>query len=277
MRIRRCVRRRSFRVSKTRPRGMRLGCPRSGDRSGPVARSSPSWRSPGWSCSPGRRFVSRSRDTSASRSTMRATSCSLERALSIDVEASVIDRVSGSDVEPALAWIYRNVHLPVLFAFLAAVRLSRPAQYPFVRTVFVLSFVPALLVIWLFPLAPPRWLSQLGLGPAPTDAELGEQRCPLPQRDRRGGEPALRLRALRRSGCAVAVPAVERRPGGGGLPGARLPRHRGDGQPLRPRLRRRIPDVRARGGRGARPPRPRCPTTRASPSRGQASPQRATG
>jgi hypothetical protein len=97
----------------------------------------------------------------------------LERALSIDVEASVIDRVSGSDVEPALAWLYRNVHLPVLFAFLAAVRLSRPAQYPFVRTVFVLSFVPALLVIWLFPLAPPRWLSGLGLGPAPTDAELG--------------------------------------------------------------------------------------------------------
>lgn len=97
----------------------------------------------------------------------------LERALSIDIEASVIDRVSGSDVEPALAWLYRNVHLPVLFAFLAAVRLSRPAQYPFVRTVFVLSFVPALLVIWLFPLAPPRWLSELGLGPAPTDAELG--------------------------------------------------------------------------------------------------------
>ena len=97
----------------------------------------------------------------------------LERALSIDIEPSVIDRVSGSDVEPALAWLYRNVHLPVLFAFLAAVRLSRPAQYPFVRTVFVLSFVPALLVIWLFPLAPPRWLSELGLGPAPTDTELG--------------------------------------------------------------------------------------------------------
>lgn len=97
----------------------------------------------------------------------------LERALSLDIESSVIGRVSGSDVEPALAWLYRNVHLPVLFAFLAAVRLSRPAQYPFVRTVFVLSFVPALFVIWLFPLAPPRWLAQLGLGPAPADAELG--------------------------------------------------------------------------------------------------------
>jgi hypothetical protein len=97
----------------------------------------------------------------------------LEHALSLDLEASVIDRVSGSDAQPALAWIYRNVHLPVLFAFLAAVRLSRPSQYPFVRTVFVLSFVPALLVIWIFPLAPPRWLTGLGLGPAPTDAELG--------------------------------------------------------------------------------------------------------
>ena len=97
----------------------------------------------------------------------------LEQALSLDIEATVIDRVSGSDVEPALAWMYRNIHLPVLFAFLAAVRLSRPVQYPFVRTVFVVSFVPALLVIWLFPLAPPRWLAGLGLGPAPTDAELG--------------------------------------------------------------------------------------------------------
>ena len=96
-----------------------------------------------------------------------------ERALSIDIEGSVIDRVSGSDLEPALGWTYRNVHLPVLFAFLAAVRLSRPGHYPFVRTVFVLSFVPALLVIWLFPLAPPRWLTGLGLGPAPTDSELG--------------------------------------------------------------------------------------------------------
>lgn len=97
----------------------------------------------------------------------------LEHALSLDVEGSVIDRVAGTDVEPALGWIYRNVHLPVLFAFLAAVRLSRPSQYPFVRTVFVLSFLPALVVIWLFPLAPPRWLTAVGMGPAPTDAELG--------------------------------------------------------------------------------------------------------
>jgi len=97
----------------------------------------------------------------------------LEHALSLDVEASIIDRVSGSELDPALAWMYRNIHLPVLFTFLAAVRLSRPSQYPFVRTVFVLSFIPALAVIWMFPLAPPRWLTELGLGPAPADSELG--------------------------------------------------------------------------------------------------------
>jgi hypothetical protein len=28
-------------------------------------------------------------------------------------------------------------------------------------------------VIWLFPLAPPRWLPELGIGHAPTDSELG--------------------------------------------------------------------------------------------------------
>jgi hypothetical protein len=97
----------------------------------------------------------------------------LESALSVDVEGAFIERASSTGVEPALAWLYRNIHLPVLFAFLAAVRLARPAHYAFVRTVFVLSFIPALLVIWLYPLAPPRWLPSLGIGHAPTDAELG--------------------------------------------------------------------------------------------------------
>ena len=97
----------------------------------------------------------------------------LEEALSLDIEASVIERVSESGAESTLAWLYRNIHLPVLFTFLAAVRLLRPDRYSFVRTVFVLSFVPALFVIWLFPLAPPRWLAEVGLGPPPSDAELG--------------------------------------------------------------------------------------------------------
>jgi hypothetical protein len=36
----------------------------------------------------------------------------------------------------------------------------------------VLSFVPAVLVIGLYPLAPPHWLPEFGLGGPPSDAEL---------------------------------------------------------------------------------------------------------
>ena len=71
-----------------------------------------------------------------------------------------------------MEWLYANIHLPVLFGFLAAARLLAPARYPAVRTTFMVSFVPAACVIGLFPLAPPRWLPEFGLGVPPTDVEL---------------------------------------------------------------------------------------------------------
>ena len=95
-----------------------------------------------------------------------------ERALSVDVEGAVIERVSEAGLTPLLTWLYTNIHLPVLFAFLATVRLYDPARYPRVRTIFVLSFVPAVFVIGLYPLAPPRWHAAFGLEPAPTHADL---------------------------------------------------------------------------------------------------------
>ncbi|HEX4747246.1 MAG TPA: phosphatase PAP2 family protein [Gaiellaceae bacterium] len=94
----------------------------------------------------------------------------LERALSLDVEAWLIATLAG--VEGVLGWLYTNIHLPVLFGFVAAVRLLAPSRYPFIRTTFVLSFVPAVLVIGLYPLAPPHWLPEFGFGIPPTDAEL---------------------------------------------------------------------------------------------------------
>jgi PAP2 superfamily len=97
----------------------------------------------------------------------------LERALSLDVEPWLIDRSSGERASEVLTWLYTNIHVPMLFGFMAAARLLSPARYPFVRTTFVLSFVPALLVIGAFPLAPPKWLPELGLGIPPADAELG--------------------------------------------------------------------------------------------------------
>lgn len=96
----------------------------------------------------------------------------IERTLSLDVERSIIDRVDAANITSALDWLYSNIHLPVLFGFVAAARLLAPVRYPIVRTTFVLSFLPAALVIWLYPLAPPHWLPELGLGVPPSDAEL---------------------------------------------------------------------------------------------------------
>jgi hypothetical protein len=95
-----------------------------------------------------------------------------ERALSLDVEGAIIERVSDAGLTPLLTWLYTNIHLPILFAFLAAVRLYDPARYPRVRTIFVLSFVPAVFVIGLYPLAPPRWHAAFGLEPTPDQADL---------------------------------------------------------------------------------------------------------
>ena len=96
----------------------------------------------------------------------------LERALSLDVEQAVIGRMDDAGVTPTLAWLYTNIHLPVLFAFMAAARLLAPARYPVVRTTYALAFLPAALIIWLYPLAPPHWLPEFGFGVPPTDAEL---------------------------------------------------------------------------------------------------------
>ena len=94
----------------------------------------------------------------------------LERALSLDIETWLI--ASTAAAASTLEWLYTNIHLPVLFAFVAAVRLLAPDRYPLLRTTFMLSFVPAALVIWLYPLAPPHWLPEFGFGAPPTDAEL---------------------------------------------------------------------------------------------------------
>ena len=96
----------------------------------------------------------------------------LENALSIDVEGWTIDRASRSGIVGDLAWMYTNIHLPVLFGAVAALRVLAPDRYPRLRTTFVLSLVTALFVIGLYPLAPPHWLPELGLGPMPEQSQL---------------------------------------------------------------------------------------------------------
>jgi hypothetical protein len=94
----------------------------------------------------------------------------VERALHLDVEDSVLDAVQGA--RGFLHFWYQHVHLPLLFGFLAVARLAAPAKYPLVRLTLLLSFVPAVLLIGLMPVAPPRWLPELGSAGPPADHEL---------------------------------------------------------------------------------------------------------
>jgi hypothetical protein len=87
----------------------------------------------------------------------------LERALHLDWEAAF--QRWGEDSPGLLRWIYLNAHLPAIFAFLVWARVAAPARYPFLRATFVLSHVPAALVIGLYPLAPPDWLPRFGFTP----------------------------------------------------------------------------------------------------------------
>jgi hypothetical protein len=98
---------------------------------------------------------------------------SLERALHVDVEASLIRFTHRAGLESLLRFGYDNLHLPVLFGFMALARLLRPERYPFLRSAFVLSHVPALLVIGVYPLAPPRWVAGMPFAAAAPDGLNG--------------------------------------------------------------------------------------------------------
>ncbi len=98
----------------------------------------------------------------------------LEQWIGLDIEQAVVERIRGSDTETILAWLYLNLHLPVLFGFIAATRLLAPDRYPAIRTTFALSFVPAVAIIGLYPLAPPHWLADFGLGGAPSESQLAD-------------------------------------------------------------------------------------------------------
>lgn len=97
----------------------------------------------------------------------------VERALRLDVEAAFIDAArDGGRAHDLLTFAYQHIHLPMLLGFLAAARLAAPARYPLVRLALFVSYIPAAALIGLIPLAPPRWLPELGSPGPPTDAEL---------------------------------------------------------------------------------------------------------
>ena len=96
----------------------------------------------------------------------------VERALLVDVEGSLIEAARNGSGYDVLHFAYEHIHLPMLLGFLAAARLFAPARYPLIRLTLFLSYLPAALLIGLIPVAPPRWLPELGSAGPPTDAEL---------------------------------------------------------------------------------------------------------
>jgi hypothetical protein len=86
---------------------------------------------------------------------------SFERSLHLDVEAGMVRAAHGRGAEGVLRTAYLWLHYPAIGLFLAAALLFAPQQFPALRTAFLLGHVPALLLIALVPMAPPRWLPEM--------------------------------------------------------------------------------------------------------------------
>lgn len=88
---------------------------------------------------------------------------SLESALGLHVEGSIQDATHAvPGLETFTTWFYALGHAPGYMLFFGALWWFRRAWYPFVRNWFWIGHGIAVLVFWVYPLAPPR-LAALGL------------------------------------------------------------------------------------------------------------------
>jgi len=93
---------------------------------------------------------------------------SLERALHIDIEPSVLRFVHGrSWLLDGAQWFYRNVNEAAVIGFMATARLLDPVRYPKLRSAYALLHLPALAVLALYPLAPPHWVAGIPFADGP--------------------------------------------------------------------------------------------------------------
>ena len=93
---------------------------------------------------------------------------SLERDLHIDIEPSVLRFVHSRDwLLDAAQSFYRNANETAMVGFMAAARMLDPVRYPLLRTTYALLHVPALLVLALYPLAPPHWVAGIPYADGP--------------------------------------------------------------------------------------------------------------
>lgn len=85
----------------------------------------------------------------------------LERFLAIDSEGTFVRWVHARpDLVDTADWFYANMDAPIAFGLFAALRLVDPLCFPTLRTAFVLSHLPAIVVVALYPMAPPRWVPE---------------------------------------------------------------------------------------------------------------------
>ena len=160
--------------------------------------------------------------------------------------------------------MYTGIHTPALFGFMAAACVYAPERYVRLRTIFVVSFLPALLAIGLYPLAPPHWISELGFGPAPEQGELAGSIDTLIHNSTAAiASQHFGFAAFIAAAASLARSPLAHRLGRGGVPRPGVRRHRRNRQPLRPRLHRRRAHVHVRDcgrlallhGRSQSPPR----------------------
>jgi hypothetical protein len=94
---------------------------------------------------------------------------SAERTLHIAIEPTLIRFVHehGDALAHGARLFYSNLDETVAFGVLAAMRLVAPLRFPKIRTAFVLTHVPALVVLAVFPLAPPHWVASMPYADGP--------------------------------------------------------------------------------------------------------------
>ena len=148
-----------------------------------------------------------------------------------------------------LRWAYYHFHLPVLFGFMALARLLRAERYPYLRTAFVLSHIPALMVIALYPLLPPRWVPGMPFSvPAPEELNGAMHNATAAAASQHVGYPIF-IAAAHRLADEPRALVVAHVP----LPGGRVHDRPRDGEPLHARRdhRRSLHRLRLRDGAAA--------------------------
>ena len=100
-----------------------------------------------------------------------------ERTLGVLVEPRAIRAFAA---HPALLdaanWFYSHMDETLVFGAYAALRLIEPVRFAAMRTAFAITHLPAILVVAVFPAAPPRWVPRMPFGAPPASGIGGDLR-----------------------------------------------------------------------------------------------------